>query len=169
VRHHLIPAVPRRLHVVHWYLRRCSLRRPCRRFPRSEVVRRPRCPHLLSRCCHANRLIRRSSLRYRSCLRRLRCRNGFCVGSHVPIRVFSQVDSVSFLSFSQSHPSSPSITHPRDSKTVAPLSRVTPLGSPSVFSSPPLSTMPPRTNPLVLHGSSPSASSSFGVSFSLLV
>ena len=63
------------------------------------VVRHPRRSHLRCWCCHASHCCRSPSVHHWSYLCRLGCRNGFHVDSRVSIRVFSQVDSVSFPSF----------------------------------------------------------------------
>src|SRR6266702_3334507 len=51
---------------------------------------------LLRRCRHANGLNCHSSLRRWSCLGWSRCRFGLHFGPHVPVRVFSQMDSWSY-------------------------------------------------------------------------
>ena len=63
------------------------------------MVRGPRRLHLRYSCRHANRRYRSPPLCRWLCLRRLGCQNGFDVDPRVSIRVFSQVDSVSFPSF----------------------------------------------------------------------
>ena len=99
MRHHLVSAIPRRLHLVRWHILRCSDCSSCSRFPGEAMVRCLRCVCLLCWRCHANRCHRSPSLHRRSCIRRFGCWDDFVVGPDVSIRVFSQVDSVSFPSF----------------------------------------------------------------------
>ena len=99
VLHHLFPTIPRRFHLVRRNVLRCFVRSPRRGFTRQAMVCRPCRRHFLRWCLHASRFNCDSSLRCRSCFRRLGCRNGLHADPHVPIRVFSKMDPVSFPSF----------------------------------------------------------------------
>ena len=99
VLNHYTPTVSRRLNFVRWDVLWRSVRRSRRRFPWQAMVCLPCRHHLLSWCRHASWCEGLSSLRCGPRLRWLGCRDGFHPDPNLPIRVFSEVDSVSFPSF----------------------------------------------------------------------
>ena len=93
---HFTPTVPRRLDFVCRDILWRPVRRSSGRFPRQAMVCLPCRRHLLSWCRHASCCDGLSPLRCGPRLRRLGYRDDFHPDPHLPIRVFSKVDSVSF-------------------------------------------------------------------------